>query len=97
MVRDVLGDAPETGKAKTMWDQRYDAIIGEWNADHNSYCRNTVWGLGMALNGYEQHLARTRVTNGGTVTDARIRNTVDSMYDGSSPMADRAMAMAAAL
>ncbi len=92
VVREVLGDEPEKGKAKTLWGQRYDAIVAEYNAEHNAYAKGTVWGGVMAVQGYEQHRAVVRGGDG-----ARLRSTVDSLYSGVDPLADQFATLVAAL
>lgn len=73
----ILGDRPDEGRARTMWDKQFDGIVDEWNADHNQNIRGTAWGTVMAVNGYELWGQSAR---GQTVAEKQMKHLLDGRY-----------------
>jgi phage/plasmid-like protein (TIGR03299 family) len=60
VIKAVLGEPSDSKAAMTRWDNVFDAIDREYNADFNANIRGTAWGTIMAVNGYELHSQTSR-------------------------------------
>lgn len=83
----LLGDRPaEEGRSKTMWDQRFDAIVDCYEADHNDAIMDTAWGFVNAVNEYEEWGVKPR----GQETHERQ---MAMMLSGSYDLTKKALAL----
>lgn len=87
--RNVLGECPDEGRGKTMWESRWDGIVSEWQADHNANIANTAWGAVMAVNGWELWGQTAR---GQTKQEKQFRHLLDGKY----PLTERALTLVSA-
>jgi phage/plasmid-like protein (TIGR03299 family) len=87
LFKKVMGDRPdEKGRAMTLWDNTFDAIVAEFKADHNDNIRGTAWGAVMAVNGYELW--------GQTVRgQKREEKQFKALLDGKYPLTEKALAL----
>lgn len=88
LFKKVMGERPdEKGRALTMWDNTFDAIVAEFKADHNDNIRGTAWSAVMAVNGYELW--------GQTVRgQKREEKQFKALLDGKYPMTEKALVLA---
>lgn len=80
----VLGERPDEGRGKTLWENAFDAIVAEYNADHNDNIRGTAWGTFMAVNGYELWGQSVR---GQSRSEKQFRLLLDGKY----PLTERTL------
>ena len=79
IIPEVIGEAPETeGRAKTMWDNRFDAIVEMYDAPHNEAIVDTAWGAVNAVNEYEEWGIKPR---GQEVHEAQFKRLLTGSYD----------------
>lgn len=90
-AKKVLGEKKaDEGRGATLWDQRFNAIVAEYHADHNANVLGTAWGAVMAVNGYELWAQGTR---GQGRADAQFARLLGDNFD----LTDKARGLALAL
>lgn len=85
LVKGLLGDRPDdTGRARTMWQNRHDGLWTRYQGDDIAPLRDTKWGALMAVQGYEQHVAPVRGAS-------REERHADKLMFGTQSLTDKAI------
>jgi hypothetical protein len=80
VIPEVIGSRPQdTGRSQTVWDNKFDQIVGHYNADHNEAITDTAWGAVNALNEFETWSVKPR--GGRELWEAQFTKLLTDNFD----------------
>lgn len=86
----IAGNRPEKeGRARTLWEQRVDALFAEYRQDFNEDLQGTALGVVMAAQAVDEHGSRCK-------RGMRDEQRVGRLINGNYPMARRAVQLVGA-
>jgi hypothetical protein len=84
-------DDPSTVRALGNWDRRLEALVGERNAEHNEFGRDTALGAWNAVTSFENYVDPVRVA-GLTAAEKQVRRSQRVILGETDKRVEKALA-----